>query len=245
MAFLDMFDKLDDIIYAPVNSICEWTKEPLRRWEHKREMDTRQHEAEVEAYSAREAAKLEVDTRRWHEEINELIAENQQRRNEELVESLKRYQMDVANTTKDIVESLGQMSLDLRERANNLLQEKTREYKAIQDEAKKQSIEELAEAKEMFGESDPETYRMMVSTIMAERKAMIDIAQNFMKELAEDFKRLNQNTDALLKMGMDNVNKYLSPIANQLSAEAQIQSSFASDNHQISGNTTPLIDVSK
>ena len=42
MSVLDMFDKIDDIIYKPIETICEWTKEPLRRWE-------RQHQLEMTA----------------------------------------------------------------------------------------------------------------------------------------------------------------------------------------------------
>ena len=30
---LDMFDKLDDIIYKPVETICDWIKEPMNALE--------------------------------------------------------------------------------------------------------------------------------------------------------------------------------------------------------------------
>lgn len=223
MAFLDMFDKLDDIIYKPVEAVTDWVKEPLKKWEHKREMESERNSAEVEAYAARQAVKLAVDQRKWNVEIDELIADNQARHNEQMVEALKHYQLELSNATKEIVESLGLMSIELRRQANSLLEEKTLEYKKIQDDAKRQSMAEIKEAKEMFFEDDPETYKIMVNTIMAERKAMVDVAQRFMLELSEDFKRLNSNTDALLKMGMNNVNKYLEPMANQLSTTANIE----------------------
>lgn len=38
MGVLDMFDKLDDIIYKPVETLCDWVEEPLRKWGHEREM---------------------------------------------------------------------------------------------------------------------------------------------------------------------------------------------------------------
>lgn len=53
MAFLDMFDKIDDIIYKPVEAICDWTKEPLRKWEHERNM-----EAQAENIAAADWKKL-------------------------------------------------------------------------------------------------------------------------------------------------------------------------------------------
>lgn len=233
MSFFDMFDKVDDIIYKPVESITEWTKEPLKRWQHKRDMETVKNAAEVEAYSARQAAELAVDQRKWNAEIDELIADNQAKRNEQMVDSLKRYQIELANATKDIVESLGLMSLELRRQANNLLEEKTMEYKKIQDDAKRQSIEELKEVKEMFFKDDPDTYKIMVNNIMAERRAMVDVAQKFMIELSEDFKRLNNNTDDLLKMGMNNVNKYLEPMAKQLGTTSNIECNLLEDKKDI------------
>ena len=30
MAFFDMFDKLDDIIYEPIKLITDWAREPLK-----------------------------------------------------------------------------------------------------------------------------------------------------------------------------------------------------------------------
>ena len=47
MAVLDMFDKLDDIIYKPVETVCDWIKEPLRTFEHRREMKRQQMNIEA------------------------------------------------------------------------------------------------------------------------------------------------------------------------------------------------------
>ena len=52
--------------------------------------------------------------------------------------------------------------MELCEKANNLVIEKTKEYKKIQDEAKKQSLEEIQQAKEMFFDTDPDTYKILV-----------------------------------------------------------------------------------
>ena len=235
MNVLSMFD----VVTGPVNAVCEWVKAPLKRFEHKRKMQMMDKEADVTIRLQREAAELaaererqqaelQVEQRRWNAEIDELIADSEMRRNKEMVEAIKQYQLDLSNATKEIVESLGVMSLELRRKANDLLEEKMRSYKAIQDEAKKQSIAEINEAKEMFFEDDPETYRMLVNTALSERKSTFEVAGRFMLELSEDFKRLNQNTDALLQMGMRNVDKYLEPIAGKLGTGQSLQSSYNS-----------------
>ncbi len=274
MGLLDMFDKVDDIIYKPVETICEWTKEPLKKWEHKRDMETQtqniaaeerarerkfQHEKEMQAqnilaeaekrkhekefaqqiadnemakkkleqamteqerasltadYEAR--AKVDADIRRWNAEIEQMILQQADERRDRLVECLKRYQLDLSNAAKDIVNSIGLMSLELRAKANEMVLEKTKEYRALQDESKKQSLLELKEVKEMFFNDDPDTYKIMVGEIMEERRSAIDLAGRFIVELSEDMKRLNQNTDDLMRMGMENANKYLAPMANGL-----------------------------
>lgn len=233
MAFLDMFDKLDDIVYAPIDAICSWVKEPMKSFEARREIKKMDKEAEIElnkakqeselkAYDARQIVELEIDQRRWNAEIDTIIAQQMDERRDKLVESLKQYQLELATASKNIVEEIGKMSLDLREKANNMMLEKIKEYKKIQDEAKQQSISEIKEAKELFFDDDPETYKTLVSKIMDERSSTVDLAKQFIQELSEDFKRLNQNTDMLMKESMKNVDKYLSPMAKALQLEESV-----------------------
>lgn len=223
MEFLDMFDKLDDIVYKPVEAICGWINEPLRLWEHKRDMRVQRNLAEIEAEKERqqveldalrdrEAAALRADERKWNAEIDQFINEQEDARRDKLVAAVKQYQLELASATKDIVESIGLMSLEMRSRANDLVLEKTKAYQNIQDQAKKQSIIELKEAQEMFADTDPDTYRILVNDIMSERRSMVETAGKFIVELSEDLKRLNQNSDLLMSKGMDAVMESLSPL---------------------------------
>ena len=88
MALLDMFDKLDDIVYKPVEAISDWIKEPLKKWEHKRAAADAQQAAELETERAKqqmllelqreeEAAKIQVEQRKWNAEIDNMIAEQE------------------------------------------------------------------------------------------------------------------------------------------------------------------------
>ena len=84
MAFLDLFDKLDDIIYEPVKAICSWATEPLKRFEDKRkksdavqqaelEAAKREQEVELEIRKKEQLAQLEADKKRWDADIEHLI----------------------------------------------------------------------------------------------------------------------------------------------------------------------------
>lgn len=255
MALWDMFDKIDDIIYKPVESICEWTKEPLKRWEHKRDMEKQeqnivaeehareechQHEKEMAQQSAdnelakkrleqelteRERAsiiadiearaRIENDVRMQNAKIEQIILQEEDARRDRLVQCLKRYQIDLANATIDIVNSIGIMSLELRERANCLVLEKTQEYIAIQEKSKDDAMKRLEEIGIRFANNERVRIRMEDSVIN-NMEAIINQADKFITEIAEDFKRLNQNTDELMRIGMENTNKYISPMASGL-----------------------------
>lgn len=250
-----MFDKLDDIIYKPVEAVCEWTKEPLKKWEHKRNMETQAQNieaAEREKAAARaheeamaqqtadnemakkkldqelteqerasvtadlEArAKIDADIRRWNAEIDQMILQQEDERRDRLVECIKRYQIDLANAARDIVNSIGIMSIELRERANKLVLEKTKEYIAIQDKAKDDAMNRLEEIGTRFANNERVRIRMEDSVIN-NMDSIINQADKFITEIAEDFKRLNQNTDDLMRMGMENANKYIAPMAGGL-----------------------------
>lgn len=259
---LSMFDKLDDIVYKPVEALCNWINEPLKRSASKREAAAKQQTADIESKrsaqqhsqqmaASRQAAdavaadkrleselrkeelkaqnaaikeqgEIQAQIRKWNAEIDQMISEQEDARRDKLVESIKRYQIDLANASRDIVNSIGLMSLELREKAHNMVLEKTKEYKAIQDEAKKQSMLELKEAKDMFFIDDPDTYAMLRDHIFEERSTMVDMAGRFITELSEDIKRLNENCDYLMREGMKNVNANLKPLANALNVEAKI-----------------------
>ena len=261
-SILSMFDKLDDIVYKPVEALCNWINEPLKRSASKREAAAKQQTADIESKrsaqqhsqqmaASRQAAdavaadkrleselrkeelkaqnaaikeqgEIQAQIRKWNAEIDQMISEQEDARRDKLVESIKRYQIDLANASRDIVNSIGLMSLELREKAHNMVLEKTKEYKAIQDEAKKQSMLELKEAKDMFFIDDPDTYAMLRDHIFEERSTMVDMAGRFITELSEDIKRLNENCDYLMREGMKNVNANLKPLANALNVEAKI-----------------------
>ncbi|MDE6034798.1 MAG: hypothetical protein K2G36_02695 [Ruminococcus sp.] len=234
---LEMFDKLDDIIYAPVNAVCNWAQEPLRKFDHKREMEKmqrsadlqmqmKQQEAELQVFNQRQAVKIEADRKRWDAELEAMIADQEDKRRDRLVESIKNYQIDLGNAIKDIVESLGVMSLELRSRANNLLIEKTREYEKIQEEAMDKSMKRMEDIQNRFANNE-RVRLMMEDSIMNQMNTIVDAAANLIKELSEDLKHLNMNTDSLMQMGMKNIDKYLSPMIQSAGvANTSIQSEY-------------------
>lgn len=233
----DFLGKIDDMLYRPVDAVCKFIEEPLNFFEHRRnlktmdraakiEADKRQQEAELAVFTARKEAELQADQKRWDAEINEMIAEQEARRRNELVESIKRYQIELATASREIVNSIGLMSIELRRQANDLVQERTAVYRKMQQTATDEAMKKLEKIQQRFAKNESVRTRMEDSVIN-QMNSIIHSAEKFIDELAEDLKRLNQNTDTLTQKSMDSVNRYLDPMAKALQANPTLSTGEA------------------
>lgn len=237
MGFFDMFDKMDDIVYKPIETICDWFKEPLRKKAHQREMEMKvldQKNKERDLFNEQKIkemdAELDANIRRWNAEIDAEIFAKEDERRDKLVECVKNYQITMATARKEIIEGFGKMSLDMRERAQELVLEKTKHYIAIQNDAKESAKRELAEAKEDYAEDDPDLYEDLKKEIMYERRTMFDKAGEFITELSADIKRVNELTDQLTKEGYKSTNDFIDYVAKQAFGDSFISSSVKGEN---------------
>lgn len=218
MKLLDMLDKVDDIIYEPVKLVCDYLRKPMDMIDTNIEVKKEQKLVDIEYQRKEQDIELEVKKRKLNAEIDEMIRESELKRSTAIVEAIKQYQIDLSQAVGECVNQIGNMSLELRERANNLVVEKTKEYTALQDKSKADAKRELKEIAEDF--ADNERVRIkMEDAVLDQMKNMIDTANSFIKELSEDMKRLNANIDLLTTKGQEMVFSYLSPMAAKLMAE--------------------------
>lgn len=208
-----MFDKVDDIVYEPVKAISNWMQEPLKKFQHKRDMETLQLQQQLAQEDREHIADMEISIRERHAKIDQMIIEYNDMHVEKLVDALKKYQLTLANASVEIVNNIGQMSLDLRNKAYNLVQEKSNSYYERMDEIKRKSNQELKQAKEDFGD-DSELFKELSHEILLERREMIEMAERFLSELASDMKELNVTLNELTKNNINFINQVLIPIGN-------------------------------
>ena len=213
----DLFDKLDDIIYKSVETFCEWTKEPLKRWEHDREQQAerncveneiyrQQQEMQLAQWDAEKRMELEQAQARANIELDNLAADSQLARNTAMVEAIKQYQVDLARVTQEIIQSIGSMNLQLRAEANDMLLAKTRDYKALQDEAVEKADKRLLEIKERYGSNERVRIKME-DAVISQMTSVIEHADTFMEELSADLRKINDTIQQLTDKGMDNINR--------------------------------------
>ena len=203
MAFLDMFDKLDDIVYEPVKAICEWAGEPLKRFDHKRATEAKAQEAEIELSNKQQDAELEMWKKQQAVIINatekeldaniaDFIAMKEIERNKKIIEAIKEYRHSMLEDAKEITDSLSRMDIALVAEAHSLCIQKAEEYKALLAKAMKECDDQLEEIGVRFANN--ERIRIKREEMTLESAAVIiDSARIFMSELNEDIKRIKDN----------------------------------------------------
>lgn len=194
MAFLNMLDKVDDFFYKPMETICNWLQEPLKIFEAKRNMTAEEKKHELERIDREHAAKLESDMKKLDFELEELRKDKVIERNKATLETIKKYKADMAKLSVEIVNTIGNMTLDLRERANNFVQDNVKRYKELQDDAITKADKRLEEIETKYPEGS-KSKEIMQDAVAKQMNSIIDRADNFMNTLNDDLKKITSMID--------------------------------------------------
>lgn len=229
MAFLDMFDRLDDIIYEPVKAICSWATEPLRRFEDKRkkgdavqqaeiEAAKREQEVELEIRKKEQLAQLEADKKRWDADIDHLIGMQEIERNERILNAIIEYRRSMIEDAKSIADNLSHMEMSLVAEAHELVLRKTEEYKALQEKAMQQCDDQLEEIGKRFANNE-RIKEKREDMVLAQTEDIINAAKAFIAELNEDIKRINTNNTNRVNTATAAADKTLERMGQTLAIE--------------------------
>ena len=194
MAFLNMLDKVDDFFYKPMETICNWLEEPLKHFAHNRSMTEEEKKHELERIDREHAAQLESDMKKLDFELEELRKDKVIERNKATLETIKKYKADMAKLSVEIVNTIGNMTLDLRERANNFVQDNVKRYKELQDDAITKADKRLEEIEIKYPEGS-KSKEIMQDAVAKQMNSIIDRADNFMNTLNDDLKKITSMID--------------------------------------------------
>ncbi len=229
MAFLDLIDKLDDIIFEPVKAICAWATEPLKIFEDKRkkadaeqqaeiERERREQEAVIEVRKKTQLAKLEAEKKRWEADINHLIGVREIERNERILNAIIEYRRSMIEDAEAIAYNLSHMEMSLVAQAHELVLAKTENYKALQEEAMRQCDDQLEEIGRKF--ADNERIRIKrEDMVISQTEDIINAAKNFIAELNEDIKRINKNNTDRVNVATEAADRTLERMGQMLAIE--------------------------
>lgn len=218
---VNLIDRAATIITKPIEVIGDWAKEPLKHFEHKRNMQTKEHEikCEIEAQIGKERIiseikkaedehsvslyiKKETEVKRVLEEIDEIRHEKQFERMFKLSNMLMEYKEHITKLDKELTKEIASMQIDLRERAYDLI---CSTQERIRDEQSRRRTEVKSYIKEIMEEFGDNERAMNSAWDESDRvlSSMADTVKKFENELLADIKRLNENIDRMASTGKE------------------------------------------
>ncbi|MBU9576478.1 hypothetical protein [Burkholderia multivorans] len=227
MGMLDFVQKIGDIVIEPIRVLSDYAREPLRGSQHRRDMEREvhaanteserrlresSHAADIEAERLMLEAELEIkrktEIRRILTEIDELKKDKEFARMKAVSDAIMQYQERLTRLNVNAIRAIGSMQLDLREKAQNLVYEKTIKYKELQDNAHAQAMQEMIAIERNFGDNEA-AKAILYNSVDKRLASIISTAQNFLQELSNDIAVLNKSINLLAENGQSFVEDHL------------------------------------
>ena len=217
-----MFDKIDDIVYEPVKMVCDLCRQPIRNAEaanERKNMETearlqqqmKEYELELNLKRHQKELDIEANNRRINAEIDDMIARNELERQSMVVEAIKKYQEDLGRVSVELSNSIGKMSLEIRERTHALVIEKTKEYVKIQNEIQDRASDRLEQLEQRFPNGG-RSKEIMENAVEKQLMSLLDISDKFMIAMKDDIANMTENINQITAQAVANTDKYLSPM---------------------------------
>lgn len=208
---LGMFDKIDDIIYEPVKLFCDALRVPVTKQNNINnqmlEKELKEFEVNLELEKERRRMELSVDERRLHEEINQMILDNDLSRNEKMIEIEAKYREQMAKAASELTKIMASIQVESRDQIISLYTKKIKEYTEVQSDFEYKMYERIDKLKSMFpdGKADDKVLDLVIKQV----DAISDRSTEFTKILNKDMENVFQIIDKNSAEMSNIVNRYL------------------------------------
>ncbi|WP_045589847.1 hypothetical protein [Vibrio vulnificus] len=227
-----------DCISKPVDVLCDWASEPLKTRSHERSEAARDsaHQRNMDTLTAQSKSEHEIRTKEMeleHElrakekeldvnlevrrvrEIETAVAEIQEWKKEKEFERMERttaaialYLEQLTKLNVETINAIGHMQLELKERAQQLVYEKTIQYKELQDIAIEEAMNDFIRIEEKFADNE-RAKDILIKAVDTKMGNIIDTSTRFLEELNRDIVSLNQSIDRLTNQGQKFIENHL------------------------------------
>jgi len=165
---------------------------------------------------AQEEKELDVNLEiRRVTEIERAAVELQEWKKEKEFERMERTTAAIAHYLKQLtilnvetINAIGHMQLELKERAQQLVYEKTFQYKELQDIAINDAMNDILKIEEKFG-SNERAKDILMKAVDTKLGNIIDTSTRFLEELNRDIVNLNESIDRLTQQGQKFIESHL------------------------------------
>ena len=216
MGFSSVVKGIFKSVNAPFSILEDWATEPLKRWENKREQENKDRDVQREIERTVGVEKVRTDLQiKMQTQIDSMRAKTRQweedqdaARRIKLLDAFKKYQEELMALNTNAIRAIGEMNLELKEKAQALVLEKTKEYKALQDEAQKQAMEECDMIEEKYANNE-RVKSMLLNSTETKLVGIMNNCTRFIDELSEDIKEMNKSINQLTASGQNHIQKVL------------------------------------
>lgn len=239
MGIIAAVGKVFKAVTGPLGVLEDWATEPLKRWENERNQKNcdREVERNIREQTGVETVKSESRMKEAHHkadleirmqtEINRINAETEQWskdkefvRMKDVAEAVTRYRERLTELQLKTIRAIGDMDIELRAKAQNLILTKTREYKALQDQAQLDAETEFERIIEKFS-SNERIMDIMITSAQKKLASVIDGTSQFLFGLNEDIQKMNHNIDLITQSGQAFIDRQIESQFNTLSLPSQ------------------------
>jgi len=234
-------------IEKPVDVLCEWASQPSKDREHKRNLESQSAEARAAHDMAKDRLKTESGLRQAEQKldvelqmkfnesqalIDDMVKEKEFQRLQRTIEAIAKYQEQLTSISQKTITAIGHMQLELKERAQELVYEKTLEYKKLQDVAVKDAMAEFEEIEARFAGNE-RAQDTLIRAVDIKLGNVINSADRFLQELNSDIENLNNSINSLTHQGQRFIESSLQRL--HVSEMGQIELQEKQDRHMIDG----------
>lgn len=168
------------------------------------------HDQKLRQEEAQFMQQLEFDRQKFNAELDDMVARKEIERNSLVMEAIANYQRTMAECTVSIGNSLGNMNIELRERATALVEEKQRQYSALQEAAMDKASAQLERIYEKFP-TETRARTIMENAVEKQLNNIIETSDRFMRTIDADFSKMMDSVQRITENTMTNASQYISP----------------------------------
>lgn len=235
MGWVAAVGKVFKVCTGPLGILEDWAAEPLKRWENEREQANRDrdverairqqtgvesvksdlrikeasHQADLEIKMQTEIARINAETEQW-------TKDQEFQRMKNVAEAVTHYRERLTELQLNTIRAIGNMDIELRAKAQDLILSKTREYKALQDQAEKDAETEFERITEKFSGNE-RIMDIMITNASKKLASVIDGTSQFLLGLNEDIQKMNHNIDIITQSGQAFIDRQIENQFNHLS----------------------------
>lgn len=168
------------------------------------------HDQKLRQEEAQFMQKLELDRQKFNAELDDMVARKEIERNSLVMEAIANYQRTMAECTVSIGNAIGNMSIELRERATALVEDKQKQYSALQDAAMDKATAQLERIYEKFP-TESRARTIMENAVEKQLNNIIETSDRFMRTIDADFSKMMDSVQRIAEGTMTNAGQYISP----------------------------------